>query len=66
MPRSQHGDGENDWRGRYIHNYEDYLANEDAPVRPWEDEWRDELWGDEAHVEARHRREVRVTTLCAI
>ena len=46
---------------RYIHNYEDYLANEEAQVPPWEDEWRSELWGDEAHLEAPHRREVIVT-----
>ncbi|KAK9842442.1 hypothetical protein WJX81_000368 [Elliptochloris bilobata] len=45
------------WHDRYIHNYEDYLANEDAQVPPWEDEWRSELWGDEAHFEAPHRRE---------
>lgn len=43
---------------RYIHNYEDYLANEEAQVPPWEDEWRSELWGDEAHLEAPHRKEV--------
>ena len=43
---------------RYIHNYEDYLVNEEAQVPPWEDEWRSELWGDEAHLEAPHRKEV--------
>jgi hypothetical protein len=45
--------------GRYIHNYEDYLANEDAPAPPWEDDWRDAQWGEEAYREAPHRREVR-------
>jgi len=45
-------------RGRYIHSYEDYLANEDAPAPPWEDDWRDAQWGEEAYREAPHRREV--------